>query len=149
MKWIWDSCSVNKWQFTENSFGNIPKSQTTAQNFQLYKDFFAGSKELYLNICRLIWFVYICCDHFISEITYKNIIDRNQYSTVHSVNELVYVWNTVVKVLSGHAYPNTNRPQTHSWPWTCSKPHYRPEYLSDYPRICSNKRPFLFVPNYN
>lgn len=28
-------CNVKKWQFTENSFGNAPKPQTTPHNFRL------------------------------------------------------------------------------------------------------------------
>lgn len=28
-------CNVKKWRFTYNSFGNVPKPQTTPHNFQL------------------------------------------------------------------------------------------------------------------
>ena len=39
MKGIWECCNVDKWQFDENSSGNVPKPQLTTHNFQLYKDF--------------------------------------------------------------------------------------------------------------
>lgn len=101
---------MNKWQFDENSFGNVPKPQPTTHNFQLYKDFFwgrlSGLGMVLMSEC-LFGFVYICHDYFVSEITQKR--DRNQYSTVCSVEELVHVWNILVKILSGYASPNDNR----------------------------------------
>lgn len=61
---------------------------------------------------RLIGSVYIYYDPFVSEITQER--DRNQCSTLGSVNELVHVSNIVVKILSCHACSNDNNFQIHS-----------------------------------
>lgn len=92
--------------------------------------------------------MYICYDPFVSEITQER--DRNQCSTVGSVNKLVHVSNIVVKILSCHACPNDNKSQIHSYHGAALNQTVDMDIFRNNPEICSNKLCFLFfltVPN--
>lgn len=89
--------------------------------------------------------MYICYDPFVSETAQER--DRNQCSTVGSVNELVDVPNIVVKILSCHAFPNDNKSQIHSYRGAALNQTADMDILSNNPEICANKLCFPFFAN--